>query len=116
MRTLEPRRSQSEVLDPSALRSIRDVERAWRQDVALEIWIDTRSDPVVIRLAGVLDGSTGANLVGVVGDCVAEGRRNFDLDTGSLRIARSGWAVVDRMRAQVHAAGGRLRWDSASIS
>jgi len=89
---------------------------AWRRDVALEMWIDVRSDPVVIRLAGVLDESTGANLVDVVGGCMAEGRWDFDLDTSSLRIARSGWAVVNRMREQIHAAGGQLRWDSATIS
>jgi len=116
MRALDQRRPQSEGLDASALRSIRDIERAWREDVALEMWIDVRSDPVVIRLAGVLDESTGANLVDVVGGCMAEGRWNFDLDTTSLRIARSGWAVVNRMREQVHAAGGQLRWDSATIS
>ena len=42
-----------------------EVDRAWRNDVALEMWIDATSDPVAIRLAGVLDESTGANLLGV---------------------------------------------------
>lgn len=116
MRALDQRRSQSEGLGLSALRSIRDVEGAWRSDVALEMWIDVTSDPVVIRLEGVLDDSTGANLVGVVRDCMAEGRWNFDLDTSSLRIARSGWAVVNHLREQVQAAGGQLRCDSATVS
>ena len=47
---------------------------AWRDDVALEMWIDVTSEPVSIRLAGVLDESTGANLFDVVADCMAQGR------------------------------------------
>ena len=58
-----------------------EVDRAWRDDVVLEMWIDATSDPVAIRLAGVLDESTGANLLGVVEDCVAQGQLDFDLDT-----------------------------------
>ena len=51
----------------SAIRELRlEVDRAWRNDVALEMWIDVTSEPVAIRLEGVLDESTGANLLGVV--------------------------------------------------
>jgi len=86
-----------------------EVDRAWRNDVALEMWIDATSDPVSIRLAGVLDESTGANLLGVVKDCVAQGQLDFDLDTSALRIDRSGLMVIDQIRAQIHDSGGRLR-------
>ena len=97
----------------SSARDLRlDVERAWRDDVALEMWVDVTSDTVVIRLEGLLDGSTGANLAEVVRGCQAEGKRDFVLDTGALRMDRSGWAVINRMREQIHAAGGRLHWDS----
>ena len=117
MKALDQRRPQSDgQLARSVLWSIRDVELAWREDVALEMWIDVTSDPVVIRLEGVLDESTGGNLIDVVRDCMAEGRWDFDLDTSHLQIARSGWAVVNRMREQVHAAGGQLRWDSATVA
>jgi len=86
-----------------------EVDRAWRNDVALEMWIDATSDPVAIRLAGVLDESTGANLLGVVKDCVAQGQLDFDLDTSALRVDSSGLMVIDQIRAQIHDSGGRLR-------
>jgi len=93
----------------SAIRELRlEVDRAWRNDVALEMWIDVTSDPVAIRLAGVLDDSTGANLLRVVEDCVAQGRLDFDLDTSALRVDGSGWQVIDRIRAQIHDSGGRM--------
>ncbi len=85
-----------------------EVDRAWRNDVALEMWIDVTSDPVVIRLAGVLDESTGANLLSVVADCVAQGRLEFDLDTSALRVDGSGWQVIDRLREQIHGSGGHM--------
>ncbi len=86
-----------------------DVDRVWRNDVALEMWIDAASHPVAIRLAGVLDESTGANLLGVVEDCVAQGQLDFDLDTSAVRIDSSGVQVIDRLRARIHDSGGRLR-------
>ena len=92
--------------------SIRElVDGAWRNDVALEMWIDVTSEPVAIRLAGVLDESTGANLLNVVADCVAEGQKDFHLDTSALRICRKGWQVMERIRRQIHGSGGRMDWD-----
>jgi hypothetical protein len=85
-----------------------EVDRAWRNDVALEMWIDATSDPVAIRLAGVLDESTGANLLSVVEDCVAQGQLDFDFDTSALRVEGSGWQVIERIRAQIHESGGRM--------
>jgi len=84
-------------------------DRVWRKDVALEMWIDATSDPVAIRLAGVLDESTGANLLGVVEDCVAQGQLDFDLDTSAARVDSSGVQVIDQLRARIHHSGGRLR-------
>ncbi len=92
--------------------SIRElVDGAWRSDVALEMWIDVTSEPVAIRLAGVLDESTGANLLNVVGDCVAEGQKDFHFDTSALHICGTGWQVMERIRRQIHRAGGRMHWD-----
>ncbi len=96
---------------PQALRH--EVDRAWRNDVALEMWIDVRTDRVGIRLAGVLDESTGSNLFDVVADCMAEGRRAFDLDTSALRIVDSGWKVMSRIREEIERADGTLHWDFA---
>ena len=56
------------------------------------MWIDVTSEPVAIRLAGVLDESTGANLLSVVKDCVAQGRLDFDLDTSASAYRRLGLA------------------------
>jgi hypothetical protein len=95
-----------------SIRSLRhEVDRAWRNDVALEMWIDVTSDPVGIRLAGVLDDSTGTKLLAVVTDCVAEGRLDFDLDTSALRIVDSGWRVMGRIREQIERGDGKLHWD-----
>jgi hypothetical protein len=91
-------------------------DQAWRNDVALEMWIDVTSDPVGIRLAGVLDESTGTNLSDVVADCVAEGRLAFALDTSALRIGDSGWCVMGRIREQIERAGGKLHWDFGGLA
>ena len=116
MPALDERRSQWDRRPPHVERSIWESERAWRNDVALEIWIDVTVVPVAIRLEGVLDESTGANLVDVVSDCMSAGRWDFFLDTSSLQIARSGWAVMHRLREQVRDAGGRLHWDPATVA
>jgi hypothetical protein len=68
---------------------------AWRDDVALEMWIDVTAGCVAIRLAGVLDDSTGANLVGVVAECVAEGQVDVELGTSALRVKGWGGRVLD---------------------
>lgn len=121
MTALEPQREQREQWEQPAgsvgrsdqLAQLRlAVDRAWRDDVALEIWVDVTRDVAVIRLEGVLDEATGANLTEVVRGCQAEGACDFVFDTGSLRMERSGWAVLNRLREQIGAAGGRLDWDT----
>ena len=92
--------------------SIRElVDDAWHNDVALEMWIDVTTEPVAIRLAGVLDVSTGANLFNVIADCLDQGQRDFNLDTGELRMEATGWQVMERIRRQIDGAGGHLYWD-----
>ncbi len=86
-----------------------EVDRAWRDDVALEMWIDATSDRVAIRLAGVLDESTGANLLGVVKDCVDQGQLEFDLDTE--RVARRRLRPSGDRRAP--SADPRVGWAAA---
>ena len=75
-----------------------DSDRAWVDDVALEMWIDVTKLPVAVRLAGLLDASTGANLLGVVKDCMAEGQLDFDFEISALEVDGSGWSLVDRIR------------------
>ncbi len=92
----------------------REIDSVWRDDVALEMWIDVTKLPVVVRLAGLLDASTGANLLDVVRDCMDQGQMDFDLDISALFVDGSGWPLVDRLRAAVHGAGGRLTLIRAS--
>jgi len=109
---LDESRLESAGVSELAAGSIRElVDGAWRNDVALEMWIDLTSQPVVIRLAGVLDESTGTNLFDVVADLVAQGQRDFHLDTRALRLDGAGWRVMERIRRRIHGAGGRMHWD-----
>ena len=120
MTTLEPRREhmdgQPRRAEPALPQLRFAADRTWREDVALELWVDVTSDEVVIRLEGVLDGSTGTSLTDVVRGCQAEGKWDFVLDTGALRMDRGGWALLTRLRQQILAAGGRLRWDSTVLA
>jgi hypothetical protein len=104
----ELERSRGEAHHRSSLAFVREPDRAWRDDVALEMWIDESSAPVVIRLAGTLDESTGANLDRVVDECLAKGKSGFDLDTRALRITRSGQVLMERIRRRVAMSGGQL--------
>jgi len=84
-------------------------DSAWREDVALEMWIDTDRDPVTIRLAGTLCGATGANLASVVAELIAEGIHDFELQTPRLEMPDGdGAAVLADIRRVVQHAGGRL--------
>jgi hypothetical protein len=85
-----------------------ETDCVWRDDVALEMWIDVTKLPFVVRLTGVLDASTGANLFDVVKECMDQGQLDFDFDISALCVDGSGWTLVDRVRAAVHGAGGRL--------
>jgi hypothetical protein len=104
----ELERSRGEAHHRSSLAFVREPDRAWRDDVALEMWIDESSAPVVIRLAGTLDDSTGANLDRVVDECLAEGKFGFDLDARALHITRSGQVLMERIRRRVAMSGGQL--------
>lgn len=98
---------------PTVLGSRLATDGVWREDVALEMWVNSTSDIVAIRLEGALDGATGFNLTEVVRDCQADGACDFTFQTGALRMERSGWSVMKRLREQIRAAGGQLRWDSS---
>jgi hypothetical protein len=86
-----------------------DADFGWRRDVALEMWVDVKGDVVIVRLQGVLDHATGANLVQVIGDCMSDGDRDLVLNSDGLRVAPSGWEVLRSLHGQVHQAGRRMR-------
>lgn len=92
------------------------VEMAWKDDVALEMWIDVKPAAVTIKLEGALDEATGANLMGVVDSCLDEGVADFELDTRGLRIGHDGTAVMLRIRQRIVGAGGHMHWDRAAVA
>lgn len=54
---------------------------AWKDDVALEMWIDAEQEPVRIRLAGTLDHKTAVNLVAAIDRLISEGCLDFRFET-----------------------------------
>lgn len=93
-----------------------EAECGWRRDVVLEIWVDIKAEVVTVRLEGVLDHATGANLVQVIGDCMSDGGRDLALNTDGLQVDPSGWEVLDSLRGQVRRAGRRMHSGSTSLS
>jgi hypothetical protein len=102
--------------DLSILAWRQEVDLAWRDDVALEIWIDATADVVGIRLEGALDEVTGTNLSRVIDECLSEGGTEFALDTRRARISRAGMAVMDRLDRKIGLAGGHLHWDCFAVA
>ena len=88
----------------------------WRPDVVLELWVDVDQEPVVIRLAGTLDDATGANLVAVVEELMADGCRAFELQAPELLVSHHGGVelLADLQRA-VASSGGRLVLDPSVL-
>ncbi len=91
-----------------------EVDQVWRDDVALEMWIDVSKVPARVRLAGDLDESTGANLFGVVMECMAQGNVDFDFDISTACVHGSGWPLMDHIRDAVEGLGGRVTLTPAS--
>lgn len=82
---------------------------AWREDVALEVWIDIEHRPASIRLAGTLDGATTADLISVVEELMADGHRSFVLDTRALSVrGQDGTDALLTLRDCVQRRGGQL--------
>ncbi len=82
----------------------------WRGDVALELWVEAGAEPVRIRMAGRLDGTTAATLDEVVRELLADGSRDIELCTDGLRVidASAIGALADIER-QIRTAGGTLQ-------
>jgi ABC-type transporter Mla MlaB component len=84
---------------------------AWRNDVALEIWVDGSGLSIGIRLSGTLDHVTATNLVSLVIELIEEGGRRFSLDIHGLYVADgTGHAALSEVRRLIQSAGGCLSW------
>ena len=90
---------------------------AWRGDVVLEIWVETRHIPVDIRLAGVLDETTAGNLLSVVSELIADGIRDFAFQTSGLSVPDSpnNGVIVDLQRI-LQRSGSRFTWDGFFVT
>ena len=78
---------------------------------ALEIWLDTRSLPAIIRLAGLLDGRTRRSLQSVVEHLFVLGIRDFEVEAGDLAIGdASGASELTMFQRRTREAGGSLEW------
>ncbi len=92
-------------------------QAAWTREVALEVSVDTDAVPVVISLAGTLDGDTGLSLNPVVAELIGEGARSFVLVTCSLCVPdESGVDVLDSLERLVHSSGASLDWDGSTVN
>ena len=91
-----------------------ETHQACTRDVGLELSIDIRSEPAVIRLTGTLAEGTGGNLVPVVAELIGDGLREFELVTSGLCVPdEGGFAVLRGLEQLVRASGGHLMWDGA---
>jgi len=84
------------------------IDPQWMMDPKLELWVDTEADPVVVRLAGMLDRSTAASVLAVMGELLDQGRRDFTLETTTLRLGAGGADVLGDLEVLVQRYQGRL--------
>lgn len=96
-------------------------ELSWRNDVALEIWVDGCGPSISIRLSGTLDDATAAILASLVVELIEEGGRHFSLDTKGVcltdqRAHTTLAAALAEVRRLVQSGGGRLSRSTGWVS
>ena len=80
----------------------------WRKEAALEIWVNTDTSPVTIRLKGVLDRSTALNVGSIIEELLDDGHRDFLVQIGQLEI--SDIDVLMDIERIMTTTGGSLCW------
>jgi hypothetical protein len=89
----------------------------WESDVALEIWIDTKRVPVTLRLVGTIGRATGARLVTVVAELIADGYNDFELCSAAVDVVEpAGDDALLSVQRLISRSGGRLIWNSGTSS
>jgi anti-anti-sigma regulatory factor len=82
---------------------------AWRDDVALEYWVDMEHVPILIRVAGTLDEATGPSLLSVVDDLLNQGVRHIGLETDQVHaLGPGGRAAIAAAASMAERRGGTL--------
>jgi anti-anti-sigma regulatory factor len=88
-----------------------DIE--WKMEPALELWIDVKTTPVRVRLAGVLDKETYPSVRSLIEELLEKGYRNFAVQIEELDLPDSaGFSSLDAIQRAVRRAGGSLSWSS----
>lgn len=90
---------------------------AWKRDVALEVVVDVDRSPATVRLTGMLDGETAANLMALFAELVGEGFSTFEVQTSSLCVPdECGMSVLIGFRQLLQESGGELAWDGLTVN
>lgn len=90
----------------------RRARQPWLAERSLEVSVDARRAPVVVRLHGTLDAGTGANVEPVIRELLGEGHRWFLVDLEGLDVDAKdqGPATVDALQRTLAGAGARVAW------
>jgi hypothetical protein len=92
-------------------------ELGWKSDVALEMWIDTDQVPVSVRLTGTIGRATGARLLAVIAELIADGHNDFELRTNAAEVIDAGGAeALHNVQRLISGSGGRVTWDCPADS
>ena len=81
---------------------------AWRNEAALEIWVNADTRPVTIRLSGLLDQSTAVTVESITEELLDDGYRDFLVQIDELEI--SDMDVLMDIERIMTATGSSLCW------
>ena len=88
-----------------------DIE--WKMDPVLELWIDVKSTPVRVRLAGVLNNDTCRSVRSVIEELLDDGHRDLAVQIEELKLPdAAGFSSLVAIQRLVKCAGGSLSWSS----
>ena len=88
-------------------------DTAWKMDPVLELWVNVKTVPVTVRMAGVLDGMTCNSVMPIIEELLAEGRRDFAIQVDDLDPPdEAGFLSLAGIERMVKDAGGSVSWSS----
>jgi hypothetical protein len=90
---------------------------AWKRHVALEISVDVASVPVIVQLAGTLDGATAVNLIALTSELIGDGHRDFELRTCALCVPdEDGVEALMGFQRLIQRSGCDLDWGGSTAN
>ena len=89
----------------------------WMEDVSLHFFVDAEQSPILIRMTGTLDQNTAVNVVPVVGELIAQGGGDFELQTPGLCVPDGGGTrALATIQRVVRRSGGHVTWDTVTMN